>query len=78
MSELGESLGKRVIWHIAKIPIIAIFLFVLISYGPLPYAQGGPIGCTCQECEFVDWYNSIGGFERLLYNLREIMQSFFS
>jgi len=65
MTELNESLGRKVIWHILKIPIVAIVLFLIIAYGPLPLMRGGTIDCTCQDCEFINWYDSIGGFERL-------------
>ena len=73
MLEPNESLHRRVIWHIAKIPIVAIVIFLLIASGPLPFFRGGPIGCTCQECEFLNWYDSLGGGERLWYNLGVII-----
>jgi len=78
MSEFSGSLGKKAIWHIAKIPIIVLVLFLLVMAGPLPYAQGGTIGCTCPDCAFYDWYVGIGVFERLWYNLKVIMQSYLS
>lgn len=75
--EFNERLGRQVIWHVAKIPIAAAIIFLLIASGPLPFMRGGPIGCTCQECGFLNWYESIGVIERLWYNLGVIIPSLF-
>ena len=77
MQDQNDRIGRKVIWHLAKMPIVALVLLVLIASGPLPVLSGG-IDCDCQYCEYVDWYDSLGGFERLWYNLKVIVQSFFS
>ena len=76
LPEFNESLSRKMIWHIAKIPIVAVVLLLIIAAGPWFSGVADVYGCTCPACEFANWYNNIGGIERLWFNLRAIIQSF--
>jgi len=69
--EQNESLGKKILWHLIKIPLVAMVLLVLISsMPPQVFSFSDVYNCPCYYCELARAYDSLGGLERWWVNIR--------
>jgi len=70
MSENGDSLSRKIAWHLLKIPIVSLVLLVLVASVPQPGFSDMYGSCPCDSCELARMLNSLDGIERWWLNFR--------